>query len=42
MRLSVNYFANLEAECYFPKIECNEFSFTKRKECQCNLSKNLF
>ena len=34
---SVNYFANLRSECHFLKLECNEFSFPKRRGCQCNL-----
>ena len=38
MGLSVNYFANLEAECHFPKLGCSAFSFSKRKEYYCNLS----
>jgi hypothetical protein len=29
---SVNYFANLGAECHFPKIECNESNFSKKKK----------
>ena len=37
MRLSVNYFANLEAECYFPKIRFSESSFPKRIGYQCIL-----
>ncbi len=37
MRWSVNYFANLGAECYFPKLKCSESSFSKRMEYQCNL-----
>ena len=37
MRQSVNYFTNLGAVCYFPNIGCNEFSFPKRRGCECNL-----
>jgi hypothetical protein len=37
MELSVNYFANLGAECHFLKLGCSESSFIKRKGCQCNL-----
>jgi hypothetical protein len=36
--LSVNYFANLEAECHFPKLGCNESNFPNKKGHQCNLS----
>ena len=36
---SVNYFVNLGAECHFPKLGCNESSFPKRREYQCNLKK---
>ena len=35
---SVNYFANLGAECHFPKLGYSEFSFPKRMGCQYNLS----
>jgi hypothetical protein len=35
----VNYFTNLRVECYFSKIGCSEFSFPKRRGCQCNLPK---
>jgi hypothetical protein len=38
MGRSVNYFANLGAECYFHKIGCNESNFPKIRRCQCNLS----
>ncbi len=38
---SVNYFGNFGAWCYLLKIGCNEFSFTKHREYQCNLSKEL-
>jgi hypothetical protein len=31
MRLSVNYFANLRAECHFSKLGCNESSFPKKR-----------
>ena len=34
---SVNYFANLGVECYFPKLKCNKSSFSKKIECECNL-----
>ena len=37
MGWSVNYFANLGAECHFPKIGCSEFSFSKKMGCQCIL-----
>jgi hypothetical protein len=37
MGQSINYFANLGVECHFPKIGCNEFSFFKKIDCQCNL-----
>jgi hypothetical protein len=37
MGQSVNYFANLEAKCLFPKLECSESSFPKRMVCQYNL-----
>ena len=37
----VNYFVNLGPESHFPKIKCSEFSFLKRRECQCNLPKHL-
>ena len=29
--MSVNYFANLEAECHFPKLGCSESSFPKKR-----------
>ena len=29
---NVNYFANLEAKCYFSKIRCRESSFSKNRE----------
>ncbi len=37
MGLSVNYFTNLGAECYFSKLKYNESSFLKRNGCQYNL-----
>ena len=40
-RLSVNYFVNLGAECYFSKIGCTEFSFPKKRKCKCNLLKKI-
>ena len=30
MGWSVNYFANLGTECYFPKIGCSKSSFFKK------------
>jgi hypothetical protein len=33
----VNYFANLGAKCYFPKLGCSESSFPRKMGCQCNL-----
>ena len=39
MGLSVNHFANLGAECHFPKIRCSESSFLKKMRCKCNLPK---
>jgi hypothetical protein len=41
MGWSVNYFANLGAECHFSKIGCNRSNFPKRMGCQCNLP-NIF
>jgi hypothetical protein len=40
--LSVNYFANLRVECHFLKLEYSEFSFLKRRGCQCNLPFSIF
>jgi hypothetical protein len=37
MGLSVNYFANLGAECHFPKLGYNESNFSKRRGYQYNL-----
>ena len=37
MGQSVNYFANLGAECHFSKLGCSESNFPKKKGCQCNL-----
>ena len=38
---NVNYFENFGAECFLLKIRYNEFSFTKHRGCQCNLSKKI-
>ena len=38
MGQSVNYFANLGAECHFPKLGYSEPNFLKKKGYQCNLS----
>ena len=35
--LNINYFANLGAECHFPKLWCRESSFPKKRGRQCNL-----
>ena len=40
-RRSVNYFANLGAECHFLKLGCSESSFPKIRGCQCNLPISL-
>ena len=42
MELSVNYFANLGAECHFLKIECSELSFPKKKKKSVNVIHSLF
>ena len=38
MGRSVNYFENLGVECHFPKIGYSEYSFPKKRSCQCSLS----